>query len=291
MKKDTSQWTLATLTVALTIVSVLYRILGSHGYNHSGLMFIGIPFVLSLLLIFSPSAKSPKTMVLKGITLFLLMTGVLFWEGFICILMAAPIFYAVALISVTMTEKFLKNNPKVYCSSLIFIVLLATEGTHDINSWNRFNTITIERLLEADEEVFKNLLKAGPQLDSELPKLFQLGFPTPTRIENTGTLYEVDFTGPKDLENKLHVVATKVNENTINYRFPKDTTKVGQWIRWDTAVLHWEEAAQGELKLSFTIEFTRKLDPIWYFGPLQKYAVREAAEYLLTSWFDERTLD
>jgi len=182
MKKNTARWTLATLALALIIVSVLYRIVASNGYNHTGLMFVGIPLVLSLLLIFSPPGKSPKTIVLKGITLFLLMTGILLWEGIICILMAAPIFYAVAFVSVIIPEKFLNNNPKVHCSSLLFIALLATEGTHDFNSWNRFNTITVEKWIAADEDVFITQLKAGPQLDRELPKLFQLGFPTPTRI-------------------------------------------------------------------------------------------------------------
>jgi hypothetical protein len=290
MKTHTARWTLTTLTVVLTIVSILYRVVRINGYSHTGLMFIGIPFVLSLLLIFSSSGKSPKTIVLKGMTLFLLMTGILLWEGII-ILMAAPIFYAIAFISVTVTEKFLKNNPKVYCSSLLFILLLSTEGTHDFNSWNRLNTVTVERWIEVEEAAFKNQLAAGPQLDHETPLLFQLGFPTPTRIENTGTHFEVDFSGPEELENKLQIMATVIDDHTIEYRFPKDTTKVGQWLRWDSGLLHWEETSKGKIKLSFTIHFTRKLDPIWYFGPLQKYAVREATEYLLTTWFDERTLD
>jgi hypothetical protein len=93
------------------------------------------------------------------------------------------------------------------------------------------------------------------------------------------------------LENKLQIIATVIDENTVEYRFPKDTTKVGQWLRWDSGVLHWEEAKEGQVTLSFTINFTRKLDPIWYFGPMQKYAVREAAEYLLNTWFHEHTLD
>jgi hypothetical protein len=45
-----------------------------------------------------PKAKTVKGGITKGLTLFLLLSGPLLGEGFICILMASPIFYLVGLL-------------------------------------------------------------------------------------------------------------------------------------------------------------------------------------------------
>ena len=69
--------------------------------EQTALMFIGLPTALALLLAALPAAKSATGMIMKGITLFLLLLGILFIEGFICILMAAPFFYSIgALIGI-----------------------------------------------------------------------------------------------------------------------------------------------------------------------------------------------
>jgi hypothetical protein len=291
MNRAKARWTLVTLTLALTITSFLYRSIVLSGYGQTGLMFIGIPFALSLILIFSPPGKSPRTIVIKGTTLFLLMTGILLWEGIICILMAAPIFYAVALISVAITERFLKKNPPIYCCGIVAIALLSTEGIHEFNSWNRFNSITATKSVHIEQNAFEEQLERGPLLDESVPLFFKLGFPTPEKIGRKGTVLNIRFSGPTDLENELVVKAYRLDTNTMEYRFLKDSTKVGHWLRWDSAILDWTRSESDQVDLNLTINYTRKLDPIWYFGPLQKFAVGKTADYLLETWFDENTRD
>jgi len=39
--------------------------------------------------------------------------------------------------------------------------------------------------------------------------------------------------------------------------------------------------ADGTTEVSLTIRYRRTLDPAWYFGPVQRKAIGESADYLL----------
>jgi len=39
--------------------------------------------------------------------------------------------------------------------------------------------------------------------------------------------------------------------------------------------------ADGTTRVELTISYRRGLDPAWYFGPMQRRAISESAEYLL----------
>ena len=68
------------------------------GYGHGAAMFLGVPAVLAILLALTPKAKTVTGGILKGITLALLIVAPLVGEGYLCILMASPLFYAVGLV-------------------------------------------------------------------------------------------------------------------------------------------------------------------------------------------------
>ena len=57
-----------------------------------------------------------------------------------------------------------------------------------------------------------------------------------------------------------------------------DTT-LARWMDLRRATFDWRS---GDLKL--TLGYRRTFDPGWYFGPLQHYAVSEAAGYLATTF-------
>jgi hypothetical protein len=85
------------LCLAAGLASVLYRVLVLGQKEQSALMFIGLPTALAMLITFLPRSSSATGMIMKGISLFLLLLGILFIEGFVCILMAAPFFYALGI--------------------------------------------------------------------------------------------------------------------------------------------------------------------------------------------------
>ncbi len=293
MKPNSKQWSLIGLVVALLITSITYRIISGYGHSHSGLMFVGLPAILSVLLILSNSnSASTSGQVFKGVTLFLLMMGILAWEGLICILMAAPIFYLLAF-TVQWIVSLIKNISRMYSFAGVLIVFLALEGTHQSLELDRKNRVEIVRVFEMGESELLDQLSNAPDFSLSVPAFFRMGFPTPLACQAEGSFqeddavrYRVRFTGPKDFENELHVHATRVAHNEIEFDFVEDSTKIGSWMTWEKAFLEWVVEEETVI-VTWSVVFQRNLDPYWYFSPIQNYAVGLASNYLLNTWTHE----
>ena len=92
------QWQLFFLCLVVGTAGILYMFLSRRDLASSALLYVGIPVVLGLGLSLTPRANSAAGMTLKGITIMLLIVAPLFQEGYICIIFASPIFYAVGLV-------------------------------------------------------------------------------------------------------------------------------------------------------------------------------------------------
>jgi hypothetical protein len=55
------------------------------------------------------------------------------------------------------------------------------------------------------------------------------------------------------------------------------------FLDWREAVVQWEPADAHTTKVTWTLRYRRGLDPSWYFGPMERYAARLAAGYLIDS--------
>src|SRR5215469_9551510 len=90
--------TLVGICLTFAVISIAGRLIYLHHLETTSLMFIGVPTVLAVLLALSVRPKSVMATVMTGVTFVLLLSSVLLGEGFICILMAAPIFYVAGAI-------------------------------------------------------------------------------------------------------------------------------------------------------------------------------------------------
>jgi hypothetical protein len=100
-----AQWAFSGLILALGIAAVFYRFAHAEGIDHSAALFVGLPTILAIGLALTPKAKSATGMVVKGTTIGLLLSGIVLGEGFVCILMAAPLFYAVGIAIGLVTDR------------------------------------------------------------------------------------------------------------------------------------------------------------------------------------------
>ena len=87
---------LLALIAILFVGSLCYRLLVAKHLEQTSLLFIGLPALLAALVTLAGPAQSSLGLVIRAVTLFLLLSGILLGEGFICIAMAAPLFYLVA---------------------------------------------------------------------------------------------------------------------------------------------------------------------------------------------------
>ncbi len=94
-----SRWTVPFLVMAIASGCMMYRILVMRHLEQTSLLFVGIPVLLAVIISFTPKAKTTAGGIIKAISLALLLSAPLLGEGFICILMAAPIFIAAGLVA------------------------------------------------------------------------------------------------------------------------------------------------------------------------------------------------
>ena len=91
------QWRFWGLILALSVASVGYRLLEYGELKQTSLMFIGVPSLISGVMVMLPKAKSGLGLVLTTTTLFMLLSAIVLGEGAICIAMASPLVYFVVV--------------------------------------------------------------------------------------------------------------------------------------------------------------------------------------------------
>jgi hypothetical protein len=96
--------------LAVSVGSVMYRLIVGARLEQTAALFVGIPAVLAILLAMMPKAKTVKGGIMKGLTLALLLSGPILGEGFICILMASLLFYVVGFLAVRRSLTILQSN-------------------------------------------------------------------------------------------------------------------------------------------------------------------------------------
>ena len=93
----TARASVMAIVVTLVVVSIAYRVLVVKHLEHTSLVFIGLPALAAVTLLHTRPRTAIGT-VNKVIAILLCMSGILFGEGLICILMAAPIFFLVGTV-------------------------------------------------------------------------------------------------------------------------------------------------------------------------------------------------
>ena len=211
------------LCLAVGIASVLYRVLVLGQKEQTALMFIGLPTALAMLIAFLPRASSATGMIMKGITLFLLVFGILFIEGFICILMASPFFYGVGFIIGIFADKarvrreFEKRLQLVVMPAL---ALMSLEGVTGMLSFPRDETVTVSQEVTLAPAAAREQLARGPRFVlAALPAFLKLGFPAPHRIAGggleTGDKWLIHFAGGEGKPGDLTAEVVESGPNRI----------------------------------------------------------------------------
>ena len=146
---SSEQWTLVAVIVAFALGGLTYHLLIDYRIGHSAAMFTGIPAILAIVLALTPKAKSVTGGILKGITLALLIIAPLLGEGYLCILMAAPLFYLVG-IPVGLIVDWQRRRRKVTLSCIALVLLpMSLEGVVPELSFRRLQTVEVSRTVNA----------------------------------------------------------------------------------------------------------------------------------------------
>ncbi len=271
--------------LALALVSLFYRVLVGGGLEQTAALFIGMPTLLALLVAQLPPAKSYTGTLLKVTTLLLLLSGVLLAEGLICILMAAPLFYLVAVAAGLALDLARTRRAGARAMLLAPLGLLSLEGVHSDLSAERSETVVVERTVAATPSEVAAALSARPAFSKTLPFGLRLGFPRPVRALGQGLEMGdrrvIHFAGGEGEPGDLLLEVTDAAPDRVVFAAVSDTSHIAHWMTWHSAEVTWTPVAPNETAVTWTLRYDRELDPVFWFAPTERQAVTLAAAYLL----------
>jgi hypothetical protein len=280
-----SQWNLIYLILAVSTASLLYSLIVQRRLEQTSVLFVGIPAILSILVALTSKAKSVTGGIMKGITVMILLSGPLLHEGFICIVMASPLFYLVGLIvGVTLDRSRRKRQTTLSCLVLILLPM-SLEGSVPNLSFNREETVRVSRIVDASDQEVELALSHSPRTNLSLPLYGRMGFPRPKAAHGDGLAVGdtriIHFAGGEGHPGDLLLRIQESRPGYVRFVTVSDGSKIAHWLDWKSSETEWSAVDAHHTQVTWTLHFERRLDPAWYFGPWERYAVRLAADYLI----------
>ena len=294
-----SRLALAAVIAAVAIASIAFRLIVANQLQQTAALFIGIPAILAIVVVLAADPRSAIGAACKAVTVGLLVSLIFLGEGILCVLMSAPLFYLVAMAVASVVQRIRDSGQTTMTtlrSSALLLVLvpMSLEGVAELTTVNRAESISVTKIVPAEPAHVEQALFELPRFDRGLPPFLRSGFPTPlsTRIDRTpeSTRWVIELRGGEmrlnGMEPRTGDLVLELVESTpgrVRWRAVSDTSHMTHFLTWREVVVEWTAAGGGRTEVTWTLRYDRGLDPAWYFGPWQRYAVRLAASYLIDS--------
>ncbi|MGH9555176.1 MAG: hypothetical protein ACRD2Y_05065 [Terriglobales bacterium] len=282
-----ARWNVVFIIMAVAFASLFYRVIVSKKMEQTALLFIGIPTALAVLVAMTPKARTVTGAILKAMTIGLLMAAPLLGEGFVCILMASPLFFVVGVLIGKLIDLSRRENKRTTITGMLLLAFLpmSFEGTSEWLSFPREETVMVERVVAAPVEDVERALAEPLTMDESLPLFLRAGFPSPMGSEGEGLRVgdqrTIHFPGGEGFTGDLVLEVADAGEGFVRFRFVSDQSMIGRWLTWRSSEVRWSAVDETHTKVSWTLSYRRDLDPAWYFGPWERYGVGLAAEHLI----------
>lgn len=290
---DKSRVALAALIAAVALASVAFRWITGYGLQQSAALFIGIPALLAIVAVFSPTPRSATGVACKAVTIGLLVSLIFLGEGMLCVLMSAPLFYAVAIV-VGLAVDYLRSKSRkpggtvVSCVALLALVPMSLEGVTAGTSFAREASVKQTRIVRASADAVEHALFELPRFDRALPAFLGAGFPRPNRVRINGNKWvirmrggEMRLDGMQPREGDLVLTVDTSQRGVVQWNATSDDSHMTHFLSWRSARVEWEAIDAETTQVTWTLRYRRGLDPAWYFGPMEQFAAQLAAGYLI----------
>ncbi len=311
-KATTAQKQLVGFIIVVAIVSAAYRVVYASGIQQSAALFVGIPALFAILLVLVPRSKSATGMLLKGSLIGILLAGIILPEGLLCLLFAYPLLALIAVIVGAVVDWSRSRNHRQGPTLMVLsipLLLLSLEGVvgSPIDTSDRASA---SMTVEATTDEVSAAIAATPTFDPELPFFLTLGFNKPVSATGSGVAVGdervIEFTGGTHDDHPLrvfggsseastghhsmmHLEVVESSPGRVVFAVEHDMTMLSRWVRLDRAVVTWEPITESSTRVTWSFEYERLLFPSPYFGPLERYGMGQAADYLLHSVVKEPT--
>ncbi|WP_248963742.1 hypothetical protein [Sphaerisporangium perillae] len=274
---------LAGVLAALFAAMLAYKVLHTGELEQTAVFYVGIPAVIAITIALTTRPRSATGLIMATITIGLALAGPLLGEGIVCLLFAAPVFYASGLAFGLLIDWSRRHRGGMSVIIVPLLLLTAAEGATDATSLPRGEAVTATRATGAAD--VGRALATPPAFAAFGSPLLRMGFPRPLSARGeglqVGAVREITFTPRRSLGigavPEPRSMTLRVKESApgrVVFQVVRDTT-LARWLDLREAEFTWTPA-----RLSVTLRYRRTFDPAWYFGPLQRYATGQAAAYL-----------
>lgn len=288
--------------VALALIgisSLIIRMLMQYEFHTSALLYVGLPYMIAFFIVATQPMSEKDVWWYKyrdhnvtAMVIFLASSIVLF-EGFVCILFFMPIYFFVVWI-VFLINRLSRNSKngggKMYSSVIpILILLSAFEGVSENLSFDRDSSVVVSKITNRSAAEIMDNLAQPIALEKDRHWLLSI-FPMPYEIQagslNAGDIHLVKtryhrwfVTNTHEGELRLKIV--EATDKKVRTQFLDDTTFFSAYLTPIGTEITLDEISENQTSITLRIDYRRKLDPAWYFHPLQQFAVNKMAEFLI----------
>jgi hypothetical protein len=285
---------LAAIIAAVAVASAAYRILVFHSLQQTAALFVGLPALIAVIVVMAASPRTAIGVAIKAVTVGLLVSLIFLGEGVLCVLMSAPLFYFVAIAIAALVERRRDeplNSVRSY-AALLVLVPMTLEGVTPAMTVNRDETVSVARVVHATPDAIACAMIAQPRFDRALPFYLRAGFPRPvaTRIDRSASVVrwviqmrggEMRLDGMEARTGDLVLELAESRHGFVRWHATSDTSHMTHFLNWQEVIVRWDRVGAHESRVTWTLRYRRGLDPAWYFGPMERYAVGLAAGYLI----------
>jgi len=285
------------------ILGALIQLLIFQKLNHTALLYIFVPYIVSIFVAWFRSYNQRKTIFQQYISqlsyslIILFSTSVILREGFICVIFFIPIYLViitVIFILVWLMNKYPKKNNTSYSLALpALFIALSLEGTSSVLTLPRDSYIEVNRVVPLTINQIKDNLIAPINLDTDRHWFISL-FPMPYQVDssslNEGDVHKIYTRYHRWFITNTHegmaeLLIEEVGNNKIKTKILSDTTYFATYLSMSGSEISLNPITENTTEITLRINYQRKLDPAWYFHPLLKFGVTKMADLLIKEVF------
>ena len=281
------------IVLVLGIAAAGTYAMNARRFDHTAALYVGLPILIALGISLLPRSGSVTSGSLKWLTILLVLAVPVFREGYICVIFAAPILYIVTAIVGGLVDWVIRRRPflaRFEASVVLAIpVLMALEGIHPTMTFDRRADVTRERIVAASVDDIRAQLARPFAIEQPMPWFIRI-FPQPAEIAGSGLAagdsrafrliyHKWVYWNPREGIAKFRI--ERPGNNHVRYLPVSDDSFIGDYVRWQFADLKLEAIDERHTRVTLHIAYHRMLDPAWYFGPLERLSVRQAADVFL----------
>lgn len=289
------------LLFAIGVAALTIRAVLDSSFRNSALLYLLIPFALSILLYKTTARTDGATTIrrflnhLRDGTIVMLATSAILFEGFLCVLMFMPIYYFAItigfLFSLAADAANKRGGGKQVYAIPALVVLLSMEGAANPLTFERYREATHVAVVDASIDQLKANMARPIAFPSERHWFLSL-FPLPTRVEagtlRPGDIHRMHFVYKRWFfanfsEGDMALRIAEVGPTHIRTEIVRNTSYLSHYMRIEGTDVRFRDLGGGRTRVALTVKYRRLLDPYWYFGPMQQFAATQSAKYLIDS--------